>query len=1335
MRKKPAKKRHAGFALIATLMMLVLLLLLAVGIQSVAAISSRSASRANALMEARANAKLALMIAIGELQKQVGPDQRITANGSILPESPVRNSHWMGVWDSWIAGDPANAPVGDEYPSATSHHRTIGNQPDGSMRPDYANKGKHFRKWMLSLNQDESADPLAALSVNFSAEAMPSGDAEAVLLVGAGTLGRATDQENYVGARLIEMKASAPEGFTKGRYAWWVGDESQKGNVMPDRYETQAENLTDSDKIFRLQAPGATDFSAIEELSEIKDHSKLVSIPTPKTLDLIANLKTRPSERFHDITTMTRHVLADVREGGLKRDLSSLLERNINPDDVYSFTTYTNTGVTGSPVVTYRKISGLKPAADDFMLYRFDALGRENVVLQDLAAYYQLYDHDPYPWARGRREGVAYASSISTSPRIASGMQMSAPDYGNRTAPDKYLRAYTTMYRQPIPIKIQFLLATRAEPIPQAVIDAYRVPYPDFNATHFLHVGIIPSITMWNPSNLPVVMKGGLTAYDPQVIRLSTIPLYMQWTKNGSFKPFSNQVNWLNGQGNWYSGSVGGKGHLFTSFLAGTRNVLFEPGEVKVFTFPYNANFRFTKDNNDNFLASQELSPGWDPGSFLQMPRTASHYPGSMAAGLARRDLTNRNVSPTGTTITAGTTNPGTVYNIPLGTGHREKIMFNASDTLRVELGTGSHFGVTDDETDGSEIAGSGLQFMCIQKSNQSRLSTGELWSHRNYQMLSRVLPAAPSAATVLAVTNYNSSLIQKGMPGGVSHLLGTLRNGSDIIQYDVNNGFWPFLQFSLMATCELGSASSQGYMAGRKYPNRPFTHASSFYHPFIDNSDNRSMYNYGWNWWVEEVNDMNEAQVHVDMNNRGYYGSGYTSEEGVTHVVQQEIPLVPPLSIAALSHAHLGGYSLGTDNPSSNGSFTDRFEAVTAVGSGGMFPQTHQAIGNSYAHPNLAADKAFSPWQRHMKQGDPKTVTFADHSYLANKALWDEYFFSSITPKRAAILPFESGNQTALQVAQAFFFEGKPLPNRRIQPYGNRLDQAGLGVLYAADSAQQMKDGLADKIAAHLMVEGALNVNSTSVKAWEMLLKSLRGKSVTYLNKSGSLNGVTKLGTKAVTGTPVGFGMVANSPNVGTTENVSRDDEWTGWRELSDTEILKLAEAIVKQVKLRGPFLSLSEFMNRRLDGSMPALATKGALQAALDDESVPINAKFRSSQHKIASSEIPGIAFPEALEGPAAYGSAAYVDQADLLRHMAEQLAPRGDTFVIRAYGDALDASGHVTARAWCEAVVQRLPEYVDADDESHVRQADLNREQNRMFGRKMQICGFRWMSMKEI
>jgi hypothetical protein len=52
----------------------------------------------------------------------------------------------------------------------------------------------------------------------------------------------------------------------------------------------------------------------------------------------------------------------------------------------------------------------------------------------------------------------------------------------------------------------------------------------------------------------------------------------------------------------------------------------------------------------------------------------------------------------------------------------------------------------------------------------------------------------------------------------------------------------------------------------------------------------------------------------------------------------------------------------------------------------------------------------------------------------------------------------------------------------------------------------------------------------------------------------------------------------------------------------LSDTEIDELAAAIVRQVKLRGPFLSLSEFVNRRLDPSDTALSAKGALQAALD-------------------------------------------------------------------------------------------------------------------------------------
>ena len=71
-----------------------------------------------------------------------------------------------------------------------------------------------------------------------------------------------------------------------------------------------------------------------------------------------------------------------------------------------------------------------------------------------------------------------------------------------------------------------------------------------------------------------------------------------------------------------------------------------------------------------------------------------------------------------------------------------------------------------------------------------------------------------------------------------------------------------------------------------------------------------------------------------------------------------------------------------------------------------------------------------------------------------------------------------------------------------------------------------------------------------------------------------------------------------------------------------------------------------------------------------------------------------------------------------------------------MIRTYGDALDANGNVEARAWCEAVVQRVPDYLDAgEDDAHFKQADLNSGTNKNFGRKLRIVRFRFLSKQEI
>ena len=78
---KTTRAVHAqnGFALVVTLSLMILLTIIAVGLLTLSGISLRSSTQGQAGAEARANARLALMMAIGELQKELGPDSRISA--------------------------------------------------------------------------------------------------------------------------------------------------------------------------------------------------------------------------------------------------------------------------------------------------------------------------------------------------------------------------------------------------------------------------------------------------------------------------------------------------------------------------------------------------------------------------------------------------------------------------------------------------------------------------------------------------------------------------------------------------------------------------------------------------------------------------------------------------------------------------------------------------------------------------------------------------------------------------------------------------------------------------------------------------------------------------------------------------------------------------------------------------------------------------------------------------------------------------------------------------------------------------------------------------------
>jgi 7-keto-8-aminopelargonate synthetase-like enzyme len=108
----------------------------------------------------------------------------------------------------------------------------------------------------------------------------------------------------------------------------------------------------------------------------------------------------------------------------------------------------------------------------------------------------------------------------------------------------------------------------------------------------------------------------------------------------------------------------------------------------------------------------------------------------------------------------------------------------------------------------------------------------------------------------------------------------------------------------------------------------------------------------------------------------------------------------------------------------------------------------------------------------------------------------------------------------------------------------------------------------------------------------------------------------------------------------------------------------------------------------------------------------------------------------FSKAVDGEnQAVGHAAYLTQGDILQSLAPILQVRSDYFRIRTCGQAFAADGTtVLATAYCEAFVQRMPDYSDSTNPPESAVADLSTI-NRTFGRRFQLVSFRWLSSGEI
>lgn len=456
------------------------------------------------------------------------------------------------------------------------------------------------------------------------------------------------------------------------------------------------------------------------------------------------------------------------------------------------------------------------------------------------------------------------------------------------------------------------------------------------------------------------------------------------------------------------------------------------------------------------------------------------------------------------------------------------------------------------------------------------------------------------------------------------------------------------------------------------------------------------------------------------------HMGPSYTPA-GQRFIADREVPQVPLSSLAQLQNLPQA--------------------SMEGMHWSGHLQQNH-AIGNSYASPGVPSDKIKGPaWPFYLTQytnnqggdlsgrkfpGDQWTsgVSNIDRSYAANHLLWDDYYFSSMAPQIGTFYQRFGSSRPLKTVVDEFFSGAKALPNPAYVPHlGGFAAGTVSNSLVAANGAPLANAHL--KSAAHLMVDGGFNINSTSVPAWTILLASAHLKRPVIMDSAGTGRPTAQSNGKFVVSR---FAMpIGGSAGQTTTE----DHRWRGYRELTADEIRQLAEAMVRQVKLRGPFRSLGEFINRRLAGSSDEMALYGALQAALEDPKVDINKNHRDKTITEADIKGTSYAFKEAALGPRYQGTPAYISQADILHPIAPIINARSDTFLIRTYGEALSPDGKtVLARAWCEAVVQRQPEYVNPLDapETPASAGTLQME-NRKFGRRFLIKSFRWLAPAEI
>ncbi|MDP3851133.1 MAG: hypothetical protein Q8Q59_11560 [Luteolibacter sp.] len=1215
-----------GFALVITLSLMMLLTVIAVGLLSLATISLRSSSQTDAIATARANARMALILAIGDLQKSAGPDQRITARADVLSET-IANPRLTGVWKSRTF-DPANLPTPADFESAARDQKFVG--------------------WMAS-----SLDGKAAASPTFAGIAATN----PATLWDEGSLGVGAPARDIVKA----TKVPTAGGKTRGAFAWAVMDEGVKVRINTSYTEetspTKGRQTTQLGSGVRPNTSAIPTLSALERSYFKQDstgHATIKKGISRLNFGLAAETLAAGTGNLlkpltHDVTSSSVGLFTDTAVGGLKEDFNLLANTPTLP------TPYAGSGVYNSRLGMSIADAPSDPRWDS--LHQFARLPLDSARLGSSGGAPLLRAHAPSTWSAL----TTTAGNTTVNPTPPPGLVMlptlakvqvvfslvGRDLYKNLPPINKVTGPLDLAMKDVDPDKDDLRNPESAPALHGPQDFHFRNSKYDYD----LHLLYTPVVTLHNPYNVTL-------EFSSLRVEFIHVPFSMKIFRNGGAQS-SDFVPLETMYGDNHDGK---KDKIFGMNLnTPANNTTFRlmPGEVKLF------------------------SPFIDPARTYQT------------------DLGDRKF-----------------WDIYVDTGITTKI-----DARPGWRGNGIGFDA-DNLTGAYAIDGDA-------ENGRWQSGLGLAWDDRIHV---EFIPKNIARANSKFLIKMSATLPGSTTPTEVNAIEMDFETPDGLMNYMSDNGATMPLRYPKTghvlaqdlvdrSTTEIGSLKNVNPFAlftvqgkstsGGRDPGledgRLATKPWCFAHANIGASTQKVVSQHPANSSheidLQPLNGITDSLVAAEnLSGRSQFISGHTDTNGSMFGVQYDVPIAPLQTLVSLNGANPGGSSI-------------------------YLPRFAQPIGNSWAHPLL----------------DPSTLStsgdaypYLDHSYLLNLALYDHFYFSGFSDRNTS---FDPGGVTVASLVNNFI-AGKPLVDPRLALYTpDGKKDAELSTVATAPDAHT-------KVAAWQVMNGAFNINSTSVAAWKAMLGSIHDSKSAFNNPkksnhtgTGSLSTFTNLKTTDVSNHEARISRFRLPVSESAADGGDPTEAyWLGAREYSEADLETLATNIVKQVRERGPFLSMSEFVNRRLGPNSEEKAQRGALQQAIDDSN--LNASIANEPNTRAGFSIPEAAVStykyknaKAGAGASHQGAPGYLSQADILSVLGNAATPRSDTFTIRGYGEARDSANNPIAAATCEAVIQRVPDYVDAADKAEIAPAVLTSNANKAFGRRFQVISFRWLSTKEI